>query len=511
MNYKILLLALIISGYFGCEDLERKNPVDPAFVLKAPTNLSATIIDDQSLQLIWSDNCSYESGFRIERNDGTGYMLVSEVSADSTTYTDEGLTYGQSYTYRVKAFADRNESDYSNELQATVKIPTPTNLTATAIDDQSLRLAWTDNCVYESGYRIERSDGGSFIQIEEVNADVTTYTDLGLTYGQSYSYRVKAFSDKNESDYSNELQAETIFLAPTNFIATIIDDQSVQLTWKDNCTFEMGYTVERKEEDSAFTEIADLSSNTITYTDQGLTFGTDYTYRIRAYTNNNISNYSEEVITNVNVVIDIDGNVYKAVKIGYQWWMAENLKLTKYRNGEAIPKVTNTGSWAGFYTGAYCNYDNNDNNADTYGSLYNWYAVNDSRNIAPEGWHIPTDAEWKYLEMHLGMSYSEADDTGGRGTNEGDKLKSTSGWNSNGNGTDDYGFAALPAGFRRHYGVFDDIGGDAYFWSASEAFDPDNPEHSFIAWYRLLDYSGSGVYRQNYNKRSGFSVRCVRD
>ncbi|MEJ2629601.1 MAG: fibrobacter succinogenes major paralogous domain-containing protein, partial [bacterium] len=106
-------------------------------------------------------------------------------------------------------------------------------------------------------------------------------------------------------------------------------------------------------------------------------------------------------------VTDIDGNTYQTVKIGDQWWMAENLKVTHYRNNDEIPNVTYWGDWHDLSTGAYCDYNNNEGNVSTCGHLYNWYAVNDSRNIAPEGWHVPTDEEWKELEMYLGMSRSE--------------------------------------------------------------------------------------------------------
>ena len=90
---------------------------------------------------------------------------------------------------------------------------------------------------------------------------------------------------------------------------------------------------------------------------------------------------------------DQDGNVYETVKIGNQWWMAENLKVTQYRNGDAIPNVTDADQWSSLTAGAYCGYENNLGNVSTYGCLYNWYAVNDSRNIAPSGWQVPTDAE----------------------------------------------------------------------------------------------------------------------
>jgi len=367
-------------------------------------------------------------------------------------------------------------------------------------------LTWIDNCGYESGYRIERDDGGGFTQIAEVNADVTTYTDEGLTYGQSYYYRVKAYTDQNESAYSNESDViEIIISAPTNLTATIIDEQSVQLTWEDKCTFETGYKIERKEEGEVYSEITDLSANVEDYTDEGLTFGVNYTYRIQAYTNSNLSEYSEEVITNVNVVVDIDRNVYQSVKIGNQWWMAENLKVTHYRNGDAIPNVINATDWSNLTTGAYCNYDNDDSYVSTYGSLYNWYAVNDTKQIAPAGWHVPTDEEWKQLEMHLGMSPSEADDIGWRGTNEGGKLKETgtTHWYSPNTGaTNESGFNALPGG--RTSGTYYNMGHNAGFWSSTE-------NDSLDAWHRYLSDDQSKVYRSGHSKQHGFSVRCVRD
>jgi len=203
-------------------------------------------------------------------------------------------------------------------------------------------------------------------------------------------------------------------------------------------------------------------------------------------------------------VTDIDGNTYQTVKIGNQWWMAENLKVTHYRNGYAIPNVTSNSDWRHLTTGAYCNYDNDANNATTYGRLYNWYAVNDSRKIAPEGWHVPSDSEWKTLEMYLGMSQSDADGVEWRGTNEGSKLKSTSGWYNNGNGTDDFGFSALPGGLRFYNGPYSNVGYSASFWSSTE-------NGSYGAWYRELHVSTSDVYRNYASKRRGFSVRCVRD
>ncbi len=208
---------------------------------------------------------------------------------------------------------------------------------------------------------------------------------------------------------------------------------------------------------------------------------------------------------NSGTVTDIDGNVYQTVKIGVQWWMAENLKVTHYRNGDAIPNITDNSEWAGLSTGAYCEYNNDNGNVSIYGLLYNWYAVDDSRNIAPSGWHVPTDEEWKELEMYLGMSQSEADDTGWRGTDEGSKLKATSGWNNNGNGCNKRGFTALPGGDRSYSnGTFRHFGVAGLWWSVTAS-------NSHNAWTRYLNCSNSVVSRHYYYKPYGFSVRLVRD
>jgi len=206
-------------------------------------------------------------------------------------------------------------------------------------------------------------------------------------------------------------------------------------------------------------------------------------------------------------VTDIDGNIYQTIKIGDQWWMMENLKVTHYRNGDPIPNVTDGGTWSGLTTGAYCEYDNDPGNVATYGRLYNWFAVDDSRNIAPEGWHVPTDAEWIQLEMHLGMSQMDADAEGWRGTDEGGKLKEagTTHWNSPNTGaTNESGFTALPGGYRGYNGDYIGMGFIASFWSSSE-------DSGVVAWGRGLGYDGSQVYRDISYLQSGFSIRCVRD
>ena len=209
-------------------------------------------------------------------------------------------------------------------------------------------------------------------------------------------------------------------------------------------------------------------------------------------------------------VSDVDGNSYKTVKIGNQWWMAENLKTTKYRNGASILSVTNDMEWSNLEKGAYCLYDNVTENNGVYGRLYNWFAINDSNNLAPVGWHIPSDAEWKTLEIELGMSQSEADNLGWRGNNEGEKLKIKAplGWTrvSPVWGSNTSGFTALAGGCRLFNGTWADPGlfASGFWWSSSV-----HSNHE--AWYRYLDKKNSNVYRAHTYKNYGFSVRCVKD
>jgi len=196
-------------------------------------------------------------------------------------------------------------------------------------------------------------------------------------------------------------------------------------------------------------------------------------------------------------VTDIDGNVYQTVMIGNQLWMAENLKVTHYRKGEPIPNVASDSAWGNQTSGAYCNYDNNTGHVATYGPLYNWYAVDDARNIAPEGWHVPSDAEWQTLVDNLGGN-----------SVAGGKLKEagTSHWDSPNTGaTNESGFNALPGGYRYGSGGFSDMGYNANFWSSTEYYNNND------AWYRFLGFHFSGVYRVNRHKHYGLSVRCVRD
>ncbi|MGD8307109.1 MAG: fibrobacter succinogenes major paralogous domain-containing protein [Ignavibacteria bacterium] len=242
------------------------------------------------------------------------------------------------------------------------------------------------------------------------------------------------------------------------------------------------------------------------------------------------NSYSQDYNKETATVTDIDGNVYKAVKIGNQIWMAENLKVTHYRNGDIIPNIVDNKIWSDVSTGAYCYYNNDTAYVDTYGLLYNWYAVTDSANIAPEGWHVPNDEEWKELEMFLGISKDEVNKTTmdpevldkflelsmiskktayeylERGTDEGSKLKSTSGWETNENSTNSSGFSGLPGGTRTDEGEFIHLSIRAHFWTTTM-----NPNVPVIAINRFLDCNKEVIDIAAAFFNAGLSVRCVKD
>jgi uncharacterized protein (TIGR02145 family) len=201
--------------------------------------------------------------------------------------------------------------------------------------------------------------------------------------------------------------------------------------------------------------------------------------------------------------VDIDSITFKRpvvnipqVTICNQVWATKNLNVTTYRNGEQIPYVNDPTAWANLTTGAYCSYNNDSANDAIYGKLYNWYAVNDQRGLAPTGYHVPTDTEWTTLTTCLGEEALE-----------GGKMKETgtTHWlDPNEGANNSSGFTALPGGFRGYDGAFYDIGGNGLWWSSSE----NEPAY---AWYRVLSYDNTSVGRFYVYEATGFSVRCLRD
>ena len=229
------------------------------------------------------------------------------------------------------------------------------------------------------------------------------------------------------------------------------------------------------------------------------------TYYVRAYATNDAGTaYGSDIsFTTLNTtsgggtgtVTDIDGNTYNTVTIGTQVWMAENLKTTKYCNGDLIPKVDDPYEWSILTSHAWVHYNTDAQMGEKYGKLYNSYAVVDSRNICPCGWHVPSDGEWTLLTDYLGGE-----------SVAGGKMKSTGTqhWIVTLTGTNESGFSGMAGGSRWGTGEFNSGGIEGNWWSSTES-------STSNAWARSLFYSSVEVIRLSNHKERGLSVRCLKD
>lgn len=188
-------------------------------------------------------------------------------------------------------------------------------------------------------------------------------------------------------------------------------------------------------------------------------------------------------------------NNIEVVRIGKQIWQARNLSVDLFRDGEPIPQILDDEEWEQRIAkgkSAWSYFDNDLENGNKYGKLYNWWAVNDQRGLAPTGFHIPSDNEWTELINFLGGA-KEA----------GTKMKSISGWKKNGNGNNESGFSALPGGKRYIAGGFESFD-QGYWWSSTES-------NTYMAWFRLIYYIDGEVITNQAYKDAGMYVRCIAD
>lgn len=292
--------------------------------------------------------------------------------------------------------------------------------------------------------------------------------------------------------------------AATTESATLVTNTTATLNGSANAnntsttlTFEYGLTTSYGQTSAAVqSPLSGTTSTSVSADITGLASGLIYHYRLNASSTVGTTYGDDSQFTTT--ITDIDANVYSFVTISTQVWMVENLKTTKYRNGDLIETTTPdtlniSAEGPSKYQWAY---KSNVSNVATYGRLYTWYAVTDSRNVCPDGWHLPTDAEWTTLITYLGGDMPA-----------GGKLKeiAISHWQTPNTGaTNETGFTALPGGYRDISGPFHDIGNYGFWWSATEFT-------ATAAWYRGMLYNGSNAYREHALALSGFSVRCLRD
>lgn len=335
------------------------------------------------------------------------------------------------------------------------------------------------------------SGPGRFIcNISELAAGTIYYirafatNEAGTGYGTVYSFRTFGKIP------------EAVTFSPTNVLTTTATlNAEINANYLPTSVyFEYGTTTD-------YGSIAEITGNPITGNADtlvnvkvdGLIQGTEYHYRVK--TSNSLGTTYGNDVSFITKASDPDGNIYNVIKIGGQFWMAENLKTTRYKDGKSIANVTDGTKWAALTTPAYCWYDNKINNKNIYGALYNWYTVKTGK-LCPAGWHVPSDDEWTTLTDYLGGV-----------TVAGGKLKETgtSHWASPNTGASNEScFTALPGGCRRYDGVFLGITGNAN-WRTSSEYDATQ------VMYRFLFYYSGDIYSKPTNKAAGYSVRCLKD
>lgn len=281
-----------------------------------------------------------------------------------------------------------------------------------------------------------------------------------------------------------ETQTNSAPVSPTALKATLTGSAQVSLKWNDNSSNEEGFRIERQTGTGPFSQVGVVGSNVTAFTDTGLVNHTEYVYRVVAFNATGNGAYS-----NLAVI-----GVYAYVQIGTAFWMQQNLDVEYYRNGDLIPQVTDPTKWANLTTGAWCYYQNNTANGVVYGKLYNWYAVNDPRGLAPKGWHVATNSEWITLTNELGGTAVA-----------GGALKSTEYWTSPNTGaTNSSGFTAVGGGARIAQAAFANKGIWGAWWTA------DNDTEG-ISFYRIVYNDNTKSEGYHIYNQYGMSVRCVKD
>jgi uncharacterized protein (TIGR02145 family) len=429
---------------------------------------------------------------------------------------------------------------FEPERVGSVVIDSTTNITYTScsvwgtiIDPGALDITGQGFCwSLLSGPTVsdQKTPAGDNATGDDFTADIT-----GLEEGETYYVRAY-IQNSDEVIYSEEIQFETLaFREPDVRTDSVLNSwYNYALCW--GTVLDNGGRIVLSRgicwsTQTAPTIIQDSTSTSGAGTGsfvcelRGLKANTKYYVRTFAI-NAEGTSYGNEISfttspsTGTGTVTDIDGNQYNTVKLGNQWWMAENLKTTKYPDGTGIQLIQGNTSWVMLDSldQAYCLYNNSDVNGFIYGALYTWAAVMDGnpsskaspsgvRGICPDGWHVPSDGEWKELEIYLGMSREQADQLGERGSDEGARLKETSTgyWEVNTPTTNATGFAGLPGGYRDNSsGEFSSLGYYGYFWTASQS-------SSTHAWIRKLQADLTTIGRQMGPKDSGRALRCVRD
>ncbi|MEI7831182.1 MAG: FISUMP domain-containing protein, partial [Prolixibacteraceae bacterium] len=524
MKKNIFTLLMLLLVLISCVKREWINPfsADCPKEMWTPTNFSA-VQEGNNVKLTWSQPLTNISGFKITKSvGGATATSIQDQSKSASILTDNTLIGGKVHLYSITAYAGNNTSNTVTVQVTPILTAGITTTAVSAITSTSLTSGGTIS-----------TDGGAAIIARGVcwnttanptiaNSKTTDGTGTGsfissvtgLTPGATYYFRAYAINSIGTS-YGNEVTTVTAANLPVLTTTTvsavtatnatsggvISSDGGGAITARGVCWSTTANPTIANSKTSDGTGIGTFAS-AIT----GLASAT--TYYVRAYSTNSAGTaYGNEVSFKTTLasilfnssktygtITDIDGNVYKTVQIGTQNWMSENLRTTKYKDGTAIPLVTDNNAWANLTAPGYCWYNNDETTySNTFGALYNGYTVNTSK-VCPTGWHVPTDAECTILSSYLG------------GTNlAGGKLKET-GTNHwpppNTEATNESGFTAVPIGMRSFSGSFGYIGKAAYWWSCTDSFSTSN-------WIHYVGSDNNSEGRTNSTFQNGVSIRCI--
>jgi uncharacterized protein (TIGR02145 family) len=461
----------------------------------------------------WGTSASYGNTSTASGSPVTGSTSVN-ISVDLN-----GLTPGTTYHFRVKATNDLGVTS-SEDLQFTTlgQISTITNQIASDITVNSTNITCSVNPNYLSttvsidwGTSTNYGNTISYAQNPLTGSTPVSIsaTLTGLTPGTTYHLRISAINALG-TYMTHDLTFLTLGGSPSTQIKTAENLQYTSATIKGSVnpnyfatavSFEWGTT-------TSYGNTIDALPSTLTGNGYGdvsanlsaLTQETIYHFRIKATNELGTNTSADQTFTTLAPITDGDGNVYNIRTIGTLIWMTENLKTSHYNNGEPIPAVTDSTVWNYLTSGAYSDYDNTSTNSLIYGKLYNWYAVNDNRKLCPTGWRPATPLDWGALLEFAGWD-----------SNTGGKLKETgtAHWSSPNTGaTNEYGFTALPGGYRYPQG-FGNINLTGAWWCAKNPLSSDDNVNMVYFWNNRSDFTFLGS--PPVAKSIGFSVRCVKD
>lgn len=492
LSWKVYTVSLV-SPYQGSTILDNT----PQFRWNEVAGASAyeLVVDNQSS---FNDPEIYETGVLIS------YFNTSDTLPDAKYY------------WRVRCIDSQNISGGWSETgyftidtqgPASPELYMPEN--GYTINDGTPFFSWSSpgSAVL---YELIADDSGDFSspEIEQNTLTGSEYSTTEILSDRTYFWRVRAVDEHgNRGAWSDTwtFTLDSLGIVPAELFSPMngssVTNESLVFDWRErDDALEYELLVDNNTDFSS-PEIHEEQLTRSGYTSEFPLEYDTYVWKVRSRNDDDkwwswSETWSFTLKRTSGTVTDADGNVYETVKIGTQWWMAENLKVTHYRNGDPIEHVPHESEWKLMSSGAYCSYDSYLEYADEYGYLYNWYALNDSRNLAPEGWHVPSDEEWQILVDYLGGH-----------TVAGSKLKEagTDHWQApNSIATNSSGFTAIPGGARNDIGGFSGLGSYAFFWSITEY-------SSYFVYTRVLSDDYIGISNTKYSKQNGFSVRLIKD